>query len=200
MNTKKIKEIGKWMMVAGGTIFTSGAGFYFVGNYIERKDEKHIHQVKMDRINEEERIKSLKLREEKIKAETEKDRAYAEQLKNMDQKTFAKLHADRVSVANENVIKDAERVKKETEAEMVRVRLECNEQINKIREECLRKVEAADKKRDDAVKKYEVIDTLFTNKDKILRAKEALDAAVQKDKKAKDDKEELLENIKEMLS
>lgn len=66
MNTKKIKEIGKWMMVAGGTIFTSCAGCYFVGNYIERKDEKHIHQVKMDRIDEEEQIKSLKLRKTEL--------------------------------------------------------------------------------------------------------------------------------------
>ena len=28
MNTKKIKEIGKWMMIIGSSIFTAGAGCY----------------------------------------------------------------------------------------------------------------------------------------------------------------------------
>ena len=118
----------------------------------------------------------------------------------MDQETFAKFHADRVAKANADVCRDAERVKNEAEAEVVRIRLECKEEINRIREECLKKIEAADKKRDDAVAKYEAIDTLFTNKDKVLKAKEALDVAVKNDKKAKDDKDELLEGIKDLLS
>jgi hypothetical protein len=200
MNTGKIKEIGKWLMVTGGTLFTAGGGCYFVANHIEHKEETRVNKMKMDRIGEEHRIRALNLQEEKIKAETEKDMAYAEQLKNMDQATFAKYHAERISVANENVRKEAERAKREAEAEIVKIRLECNEKMNQLREECLRKVEDADRKRDAAVQKYEAIDILFTNKDKILRAKEALEAAVQKDKKTKDNKEELLENIKELLS
>lgn len=199
MNTKKIKEIGKWLMVTGGTIFTSGAGCYFVGYYIEHKEEKYVHRVKMDRIEEEDRIKTLKLKEEKMKAEAEKDRLYCLKINQMNEDEFAKFHAENVAKANDKVLKEAEQVKKEVEAEMVRVRLQCNEEIDKIREECLKKVEAADKKRDEAVEKYEAIDTLFTNKNEILKAKEALEQVVQKDKKTKDDKEELLENIKELL-
>ena len=50
MDTEKIKEIGKWMMVIGGTIFTSGAGCYWVAGHIERKEEKKIHQTKLLRL------------------------------------------------------------------------------------------------------------------------------------------------------
>lgn len=200
MNTEKVKEIGKWMMVVGGTIFTSGAGCYWVAGHIECKEEKKVHQTKLDRIAEEERIKDIKMREELAKADAEAKEAYSKRLNEMDQETFAKFHADRVAKANEDVRKEADRVRKNAEAEVVQVRLECKEEINCIREECLKKIEAADKKRDDAIAKYEAIDTLFTNKDKVLRAKDALDAAVQKDKKAKDDKEELLEGIKDLLS
>ena len=200
MDTEKIKEIGKWMMVVGGTIFTSGAGCYWVAGHIERKEEKKIHQTKLDRIAEEERIKDIKMREELAKADVEAKETYSKRLNEMDQETFAKFHADRVAKANEDVCKEADRVRKNAEAEVTQVRLECKEEINRIREECLKKIEAADKKRDDAIAKYEAIDTLFTNKDKVLRAKDALDAAVQKDKKAKDDKEELLEGIKDLLS
>lgn len=186
-------------MVTGGTIFTSGAGCYFVGHYIEHNEEKCVHRVEMDRIEEEDRIKTLKLKEEKMKAEAEKDRLYCLKINQMNEDEFAKFHAENVAKANDKVIKEAERVKKATETEMVNVRLQCNEEVNKIREECLKKVEAADKKRDEAVEKYEAINTLFTNKNEILKAKEALEQVVQNDKKTKDDKEELLENIKELL-
>ena len=117
----------------------------------------------------------------------------------MDDEAFAKYHAEQIAKANDTVIKDAERTKKDAEAEIVKVRLETKEKINRIREECLKKVEAADKKRDDALEKYDAINTLFTNKDEILRAKEALDAAVEKDKRNKEDRDELLESIKAML-
>lgn len=114
-------------------------------------------------------------------------------------------HTDKMLVikvnelADEKVRKEAERIKKEAEATVTKTRLECNESINKIREECLSKIEAADKKRDEAIEKYEAIDTLFTNKNEILKAKEALEAIAQKDKETKDDKEALLEDIKALL-
>ena len=82
---------------------------------------------------------------------------------------------------------------------MVKARLECNEAMNKLRDDCLKKIEEADRKRDEAVRKYEAINTLFTNKDKILKAKAALDLAIEKDQQAKDDKAELLKSIKDML-
>lgn len=199
MNTKKIKEIGKWMMIIGSSIFTAGAGCYWAAGHIERKEDKLIHEQKMHRIEEEEHVKVLKLKEEKLKAETEKDHAYCLKINQMDDESFAKYHAEQVAKANDTVIKDAERTKKDAEAEIVKVRLETKEKINRIREECLKKVEAADKKRDDALEKYDAINTLFTNKDEILRAKEALDAAVEKDKRNKEDRDELLESIKAML-
>ena len=153
----------------------------------------------IDSIEEEERVKVLKLKEEKLKAETEKDHAYCLKINQMDDEAFAKYHAEQVAKANDTVIKDAERTKKDAEAEIVKMRLETKEKINRIREECLKKVEVADKKRDDALEKYDAINTLFTNKDEILRAKEALDAAVEKDKRNKEDRDELLESIKAML-
>lgn len=200
MNTKKIKEVGKWLMVAGGSIFTSGAGCYFVGNYIERKEEKYVHRVNMNRIEEEDRINTLKLKEEKMKAEAEKDRQYCLKINQMNNDEFAKFHAENVAKANDEVIKEAERVKMESKTEMIKLCLKCNEQIDKIREECLKKIESANKERDEAVEKYEAIDTLFTNKNEILKAKYALEKAIQEDKETKSNKEELLENIKDLLS
>lgn len=133
-------------MIIGSSIFTAGAGCYWAAGHIERKEDKLIHEQKMHRIEEEEHVKVLKLKEEKLKAETEKDHAYCLKINQMDDEAFAKYHAEQVAKANDTVIKDAERTKKDAEAEIVKVRLETKEKINRIREECLKKVEAADKK------------------------------------------------------
>ena len=47
MNTKKIKEIGKWMMIIGSSIFTAGAGCYWAASHVERKEDKLIHERKI---------------------------------------------------------------------------------------------------------------------------------------------------------
>lgn len=101
MNTSKIKEIGKWMMIIGGSIFTAGTGCYGVANYIERREQKKIHKAELDRIESAHITKENQLKEEAATARIEKDRVYSEQLKNMDQKTFAKFHADNVARANQ---------------------------------------------------------------------------------------------------
>lgn len=199
MNTKKIKEIGKWMMLVGASIFTCGAGTNLMCTYIENKEAKAIHKNNLYLIEEEELIKEHKLKDEALAAATEKDRLYSEKLKTMDSKTFAKFHAENVAKANDAVMESANEIKKKAEADIVKARLECNEAMNKLREECLRKIEDADKKRDDAIAKYEAIDALFTNKKEILKAKEALEAAVKNNRKAKEDKEELLKSIEDIL-
>ena len=107
MNTKKIKEIGKWMMIIGSSVFTAGAGCYWAASHVERKEDKLIHEQKMHRIEEEERVKVLKLKEEKLKAETEKDHAYCLKINQMDDEAFAKYHAEQIAKANDTVIKDA---------------------------------------------------------------------------------------------
>lgn len=200
MNTKNIKEVGKWMMVIGASLFTFGAGANMACVYIENKEAKAMHKNKLYQIEEEELVKEHKLKDEALAAATEKDRLYSEKLKTMDGKTFAKFHAENVAKANDAVIANANEIKKQAEADIVKVRLECNDAMNKLREECLRKVEEADKKRDDAIAKYEAIDALFTNKKEILKAKEALEAAVKDDKKAKENKEELLKSIEDILA
>ena len=200
MNTTNIKEVGEWMMVIGASLFTFGAGANKACVYIENKEAKSIHKNKLDQIEEEELVKEHKLKDEALAAATEKDRLYSEKLKSMDSKTFAKFHAENVAKANDAVIANANEIKKQAEADIVKVRLECNDAMNKLREECLRKVEEADKKRDDAIAKYEAIDALFTNKKEILKAKEALEAAVKDDKKAKENKEELLKSIEDILA
>lgn len=199
MNTKNIKEVGKWMMVIGASIFTFGAGANMACVYIESKEAKSVHKNKLYLIEEEELVKENKLKNEALAAATEKDRLYSEKLKTMDNKTFAKFHAENVAKANDEVIANANEIKKRAEADVVKIRLECNDAMNKLREECLRKVEEADKKRDDAIAKYEAIDALFTNKKEILKAKEALEAAIKNNKKAKEDKEELLKSIEDIL-
>ena len=117
----------------------------------------------------------------------------------MDDVEFAKFHAKNIAEANDEVLRKAERIRKESEATIVKKKLECTDEINKVRAECLRKVEEAEKKRAEAVEKYEAINTLFTNKDKILKAKAALESAIEKSEKAKSDKEDLLDAIKDIL-
>ena len=199
LKTEEIKEVGKWLMIIGVSIFSCGAGAYMVSNHIEKKDARLVHTTQLYQIEEDERAKELKLRDEAIAAATEKDRLYSEKIKSMDGKAFAKFHAENVSKANTDVLAKADQIAKQAEADVVKARLECNEAMNKLRDDCLKKIEEADRKRDEAVRKYEAINTLFTNKDKILKAKAALDLAIEKDQKAKDDKAELLKSIKDML-
>ena len=199
LKTEEIKEVGKWLMIIGVSIFSCGVGAYTVSNHIEKKDARLVHTTQLYQIEEEERTKELKLRDEAIAAATEKDRLYSEKIKSMDGKAFAKFHAENVSKANADVLAKADQIAKQAEADVVKARLECNEAMNKLRDDCLKKIEEADRKRDEAVRKYEAINTLFTNKDKILKAKAALDLAIEKDQQAKDDKAELLKSIKDML-
>lgn len=200
MNTKNIKEISKWLMVVGASIFTFGFGANMTCVYIENKEAKNVHKNNLYLLEEEELVKEHKLKDEAIIAATERDRLYAEKLKSMDEREFAKFHADNVAKANSEVIENANRIKKQAEADVVKAHLECNETVNKLREECLKKIEEADRKRDEAISKYEAIDALFTNKKEIMKAKEALEAAVKNNQKAKEDKEELLKSIESILS
>lgn len=186
MNTKRIKEIGKWMMVIGGTIFTAGAGTYFSAHFVEKREEKQIHKTKLNRIEEEERIKNIELRKIESEAKAEKDKAYAKQLEVMDKESFAKFHAERVAVANQSVLDKASRIQKESEAAVVQAKLDCKDEIAKIREECLKKIEEANEARDEAVEKYEAINTLFINKNEVLEAKEALDLQEKQNKAVTD--------------
>ena len=199
MDTLKIKEIGKWMMLIGASVFGMGAGTYYVGNRIERKEALKKHRENLYKIEEDEKLKQEKIKEELLSADAEGKRLYSEKLKNMDQTAFAKFHADKVAVANENVLADAEHEKNKAKAEIVQIRLECRDEINKIKEQCLKRIEDAEEQKDAAIEKYEAIDTLLTNKDEILKAKKVLEEAIEKDEKAKTDRQELLESIKTIL-
>lgn len=199
INTTEIKEISKWMMVVGAGIFTCGAGLNLTCNHLEKKEAKAIHNKKMMEIEETELVEMRHLEEEATRAKTAKDNLYSEKLRTMDQETFAKFHAENVAKANKDILDEAERIKKEANATVVSTKLECNEKIDILRAECLSKIEEANKKRDEAIEKYNAIDKLFYNRNEVLKAKEALDAAVKKDQKAKDDKEELLKSLKDIL-
>lgn len=199
MDTKKIREIGKWMMLTGGAIFTSGAGICFVANRIDSKEAKKEHEKNMLRIEEESLTKERELKEKALQEAAEKDRLYSDKLNSMNDSEFAKFHADNVAKANEEVMRKADRIKKDADAEVTKIKLECSDEMDRIRSECLKKIEEANRKRDEAMKKYEAIDVLFTNKDKILKAKAALEEAAEKSNKAKKDKDELLDAIRDIL-
>ena len=110
MNTNKIKEIGKWMMIIGGSIFTAGTGCYGVANYIERHKQKKLHKAELEQIESAHIAKENQLKEAETMARIERDRTYSKQLKNMDQKTFAKFHADNIARANDDIMKKAENI------------------------------------------------------------------------------------------
>ncbi len=183
-----IHEISKWLMIIGGSIFTAGAGMNFICNRVERKELKKLQELEDRQIRHEN--EQLKIEEKQI---------YNQKLQEMDKDIFAKYHAEQIAKADKKVIEDANRIKRESEAEVLKTKIDCSDEIDRIRRECLEKVEAANAKRDEAVRKYEAIDTLFTNKNEIIKAKESLDKALRKDEKAKEDKEELLKDIKRLI-
>lgn len=199
LNTTTMKEISKYMMITGAAIFTCGLGINLSCRYVEKKELDILHKKNMLEIKEQEYSKQLLLEEKETAARTEKDILYAEKLRTMNKTEFAKFHAEATARANEDVIRKAEDVRRQAELDISQARITCDEKITRIQNDCLRKIEEANKKRDEAVQKYEAIDNLFTNKKEILKAKEALDAAIKKDQKSKEDKEELLKSIKDIL-
>lgn len=67
LKTEEIKEVGKWLMIIGASIFSCGAGAYMVSNHIEKKDARLVHTTRLYQIEEEEWAKELKLRNEAIR-------------------------------------------------------------------------------------------------------------------------------------
>lgn len=199
MNRSEVMEIGKWMMIAGAGLFTAGAGINFVCGRIEKKELKKVHDKEMLELEAVCYKNRREVEDKALAAAAEKDRIYAERLAAMGEEEFAKHHAERVAKANADVVANAERVIKEAESSVLKTRMECNDAMDKLRAECLAKVEEANRRRDEAISKYEAIDTLFTNKKEILKAKEMLEEAARKDARAKEDKEELLKSIKDIL-
>lgn len=198
MNTTVLKEASKYLMIGGATIFTCGFGMNFACNMVEKKELRLAHYERTNRLQEEATAKKALLEQDALVAATERDKEYTKKLMNMNQTDFAKFHAAETAKANDDVLLKAESIRKKAEAEVVHVKMECTDTIEAIKAECLAKIAEANKKRDEALEKYNQIDSLFTNKNDILRAKEALEAAARKDEKLKSDKEDLMNAIKEL--
>lgn len=199
MDITKIKNIGKWLMIIGGGMFTCGAGVNLVCNHIEKNNIRKEHYKNTLLQEEEHSLKMKELETEALRAKTAKDDLYCKKLKDMDSKDFAKFHADSVAKANKDVMDRAYEIQKNAEAEIIKIKMECNDKINKINSDCLEKIEKATKLKDEAVKKYEEIDNLFTNKYEILEAKEKLERITRRDNESKKSKEEILKSIKDIL-
>lgn len=199
INTETIKEIGKAFMVIGASLFSCGVGTYWVGCHIEKKETKLTHDAEMYKINKEHVKEENELKKSALEAAVEKDRIYAERLKNMDSTEFAKFHAERITKANQDVLAQANEIKNKAESDIAMANMECTNTVTEIRKDCLEKIKEANAERDEALKKYNAINTLFTNKDAILKAEEYLKKAVEKNERAKNDKEDLLEGIKSLL-
>lgn len=189
MERSTIKTIGKWLMVIGAGAFTAGAGVNFACACMDRVDSHTEHINRLNKIEEDKERNKAAL----MLADSEAKRVYAEKVTAMNSDDFARYHAERVAKVNKEVADRAN-------ASVVNTKLKCEETINEIRSECIKKIEEANKQRDDAVKKYESINYLFTNKDEIVEAKKALESAVKVNNDLKKNKEELMESIKDLLS
>lgn len=196
MNTAKIREISKLMMVIGGGIFAAGLGLNITANYTEYREVARAHKKETLKIEEASLKKRHELEEAAIKARAKKDEVYADKIKSMNATEFAKFHAENTAKANAKVMAEAEQVKQQCKAELVRAQLECQEKIDSIRSNCLEKITNAEEKRDAAVKKYETLTELFDNKDEILKAKEKLEAFNKSAELQKSNREDLLNSIK----
>lgn len=199
VNTTKVKDAGKFLMVLGGSIFSLGGGLFFVGNHIEKKEEKLRHQQKLNFLDEQAKIENQQEVSELNKAKIDREISYKAQLDAMDKSEFAEFHAEKVAKANEDVLKKAEDIRKKSEAEIIQTKLDCTEEVEKLRKECLEKIQKANTERDEAQRKYEAIDSLFTNKKDILKAKEELKELVDKTKRTEESKKELINDLKDLL-
>ena len=159
---------------------------------MQKKEAKLTRDAEMYEINKEHVKEENELKKSSLEAAAERDRIYAERLKNMDSTEFAKFHAERIAKANQDVLEQANEIKNKAESDIAMANMECTNTVTEIRKDCLEKIKEANAERDEAVKKYNAINTLFTNKDAILKA-------VEKDERAKSDKEDLLESIKSLL-
>ena len=169
------KTISKYLTIFGGTMLASGLGLGWATGYLERKDLRMISEEKR---LEDERIKKLDILEKKKLAEeaaAEREHIMAEKLSAMNQEEFEKFHAEAIAKANMETIEKANQIKREAEASMIKAQISAAEQINDIRTDCLKKIEAAEKRAAEAEEKYAAIDKLFSNKNDILRAKKELD-------------------------
>lgn len=199
MNYKTLKEVGKYMILTGGATFMAGVGITWFTGKLERAESKRNQQLEMDLIKQSRAAAQLDADIEAKRAKAARDTMYASKIESMDKKEFAKFHAEEIAKANADVVANAERTIKDMSAKVVQAELNAKDEIAAIREECLKKIEDANRKRDEAIKKYEAIDMLFTNKDKILAAKRALDESVETEKKERADKEKLMKEIKKMM-
>ncbi len=199
MNTETFKKVGGYLMIVGGTLFTAGFGMHFISRRVEKSELKKATEEACARIDIEKAERNAELEKERKIAQIEKDRAFTARLNEMDKDAFAKYRADATARANDEVLAKAENIRREAESKVAKMKMELSDTITKLRNECYEKVTAAEKKRDEAVEKYEAIDKLFTNKNDILKAKEQLEEIAEKQEKQKATKEELLNSINDLL-
>lgn len=199
MNTEMFKKVGGYLMIAGGTIFTAGFGMHFVARRVEKAALKKDTDAQLAAIEIKKSLDHAELEKERKLAQIEKDREYTKRLQSMNQTEFAKFRAEATARANEEALAKADDIRREAEAKVAKMKMELTDTITKLREECADKIAKAEKKRDEAVEKYEAIDRLFTNKNDILRAKEQLEKVARAQETQKEKKEELINSINNLL-
>ena len=198
-NTETFKKIGGYLMIVGGTIFTAGFGMHFISRRIEKSDLKKATEEACSKISIEKVEQNAVLEQERKLAQIEKDREFTARLKTMDPVAFAQYRAEQTARANEEVLAKAEDIRREAESKVAKMKMEMTDTITKLREECSEKISKAEAKRDEAVEKYEAIDKLFTNKGKILEAKEKLEKIANAQQLQNQTKDELIKSINNLF-
>lgn len=199
MDLQKTRKKGNNLMLTGAGIFGIGLATSTTANFIEKSNTAH--QKKQMMLAED--VRDLKVRHEqearRRSLELEEKRLNNERISRMNDSEYAQHLAERNARASKEAIEKAERIQAATRLEMAELRIKCEEDIAKVRDDCARKVEDANRRRDKAEEKYEMIDALFTNRNKILRAKEDLDRFVNQSSSNNVKAEELKKEIKILL-
>ena len=198
-NTETFKKIGGYLMIVGGTIFTAGFGMHFISRRIEKSDLKKETEEACSKISIEKAEQNAVLEQERKLAQIEKDREFTAKLKSMDPVAFARYRAEQTARANDDIMAKAEDIRREAESKVAKMKMEMTDTITKIREECSEKISKAEAKRDEAVEKYEAIDKLFTNKGKILEAKEKLEKIANAQQLQNQTKDDLIKSINNLF-
>lgn len=199
MNTETFKTVGRYMMIAGGTLFLGGFGMDFFARRADKAKLKAETDAEISRIKIERAKTDAELNEQSRRQRLEEQALLTERMRLMDKDTFARYQAEATAKASADALAKANDIRRDAESKVAAMKIEMQETITKLRDECAEKISKAEAKRDEAVEKYEAIDRLFTNKNDILKAKEKLEKIAAASEKQKETKNEIIESINSLF-
>lgn len=199
MTIENIKNVGVAAMLIGGTLFTGGLGTILVCDGIECHRKELERQELVQQAKEEADAKKLQLSVSSKEAELRTKERREALFNEMDADAYAEFLAKENAKASEEAIAKANAIRANAEAELSKVRLECTDKITSMSTEYSAKVLAAENAKNEAIAKYNEINSLFTNRDEILKVKREIEELKKASSNANATSEELNKKLSSLV-